>query len=223
MYKEICNINVDDVEYVLIEINLPHTKPILLGTVYRAPDANADYLSKVDLLFQNCTSSYNDVIFVGDYNLDICKRINSSKVNNLAKHSNLCQLIKDYTRVTGKTKTKIDFIFVTNSDKVSDSGVHSLGLSDHSLTYIVRKNKKVKPAPKTIKSCSFKNFNDDDFVDYIKNIDWNSVMCCSDVDSAWLTWKQLFSKACDMHAPIKDKKVSVSLPEWITSDYIRLR
>ena len=87
--------NVDDIEALWIEVNLPHTKPILLGTVYRPPDENVEYLNKLDSMFQHSTSQYEDVIILGDFNLDICKRANCTKVNNIAKHSNLTQLIKN--------------------------------------------------------------------------------------------------------------------------------
>ena len=45
---------------------------------------------------------------MGDFNIDISKSCNFRKINTIAKHSNLNQLIKDYTRVTDKTKTIID-------------------------------------------------------------------------------------------------------------------
>ena len=97
-------------------------------------------------------------------------------------------VIKDHTRITDISNTILDLIFVTNPDKVFSSGVHSLGLSDHSLIYLIRKNKKVHLAPRTIKSRSFKNFDDKDFVDTVKNLDWDKVTSCSDVDSAWRNW-----------------------------------
>ena len=54
-----------NVEALWIEITLPRTKPILLGTVYRPPDSKADYIKNLDLIFQNCTTLYDDVIVVG--------------------------------------------------------------------------------------------------------------------------------------------------------------
>ena len=124
------------------------------------------------------------------------------------------QLIKDNTRIT-------NVIFVTKPDKISVSGVHILEISDHSLIYLIRKNKKIKALSRTIKSRSLKHFNDRDFVDTIKNINWDNILLCSDVDIAWATWKNLFLKACNMHAPYKEKRsIHVgSLPEWINGDY----
>ena len=58
----------DNVEALWININLPQTKPLLLGTVKRAPDYKAEYIDKLDFLFQNCTSLYDDVVIVGDFN-----------------------------------------------------------------------------------------------------------------------------------------------------------
>ena len=137
VYKEVSSFYVDDIEALWIEVNLPHTKPVLLGTVYRPPDENVEYLNKLDSMFQHSTSQYEDVIILGDFNLDICKRANCTKVNNIAKHSNLTQLIKNPTRITDISNTILDLIFVTNPDKVFSSGVHSLGLSDHSLIYLI--------------------------------------------------------------------------------------
>ena len=54
-------------------LNLPHTKPILVGTVYRPPSVHTDYLCKLDSIFQDITTLYDDVIILGDFNLDLKK------------------------------------------------------------------------------------------------------------------------------------------------------
>ena len=73
-YNEDVKISVDnDVEIMFTEINLPCTKSILLGTVYRQPSSNVDHLTKIDICLQNATANYNEIIVVGDFNLDIFK------------------------------------------------------------------------------------------------------------------------------------------------------
>ena len=96
-FKENTDLYINDVEALWIEINLPYTKPIILGTVYRVPDANADYFENVDLMFQNCASIYDEIIILGDFNLDISKLPLSRKVSCLANRSQLTQLINEYT------------------------------------------------------------------------------------------------------------------------------
>ena len=146
-FKQISDIHDDEVESIFVEINLPNTKPVAVGTVYRPPDSTVDYVDKIDVLFQKCNSVYDDVYILGDFNLDINKDCNSKKVSHLAKNSQLCQLITDYTRITEKSRTTIDLIFVSRPELVISSGVHSLGLIDHSLIYAVRKHKQIKLPP----------------------------------------------------------------------------
>lgn len=222
VYKEVSNFNADNVESLWVEVKLPHSKPFLVGTVYRPPDANADYLSTLDSMFQHYTALYDDVIILGDFNLDLCKRLNCTKINNISKHSNLTQLIKDCTRITDTSSTLLDLIFVTNLEKCFSSGVHALGLSDHSLIYLVRKSKKVHTEPRTITSRSFTKFNDKNFVDSVRTVDWDKVTSCSDVNSALTIWNQLFNNVCNRHAPVKKRRVNGSLPEWINKDYVQL-
>ena len=53
---------------------------------------------------------------------------------------------------------------MTNSSCVSKSGVIHLGISDHSLTYVIRKFNRPKGEPKTIKVRSYKNFQTEHFL-----------------------------------------------------------
>ena len=75
VFKETPDLQCIDVEALWIELNLPFSKPILLGTVYRPPDMKAAYIENLDLLFQNTTSLYDDIVIVGDFNLDISKHL----------------------------------------------------------------------------------------------------------------------------------------------------
>ena len=146
-YNVDVNIDIDnDIEAIFTEINLPCTKPIILGTVYRQPDSNAEHLSKLDQLLQSVTANYNEIIVVGDFNLDLYKPNYSKKVNNLAKNSHFTQLINEPTRITQETSTILDLAFVSHPEMITTHGVHHLGLSDHSLIYVVRKCKKVQNA-----------------------------------------------------------------------------
>ncbi len=222
-HKIVSKYDDDLVEALWVEINLPQTKPILLGTIYRTPSSRVDYESKLDLIFQEVTTDYDDVVILGDFNLDIAKACNSKKVSILAKHSNLHQLITDYTRITENTKSKIDLAFVSNPNNIASSGVHSLGLSDHSLIYLVRKNKKIKGKPKSIKYRSLKKFNENNFIDTVKNKNWAKVLDLNDVNSALEVFSNMFNDACNTHAPIKQKLVKgAQLPEWINKDFIQL-
>ena len=59
----------------------------------------------------------HDVVILGDFNLDFCKKCNSTKVSTIAFHSNTKQLIRDYARGTETTRAIIDLAFVSVLDK----------------------------------------------------------------------------------------------------------
>ena len=60
------NFKINGIEALWIVVNLPHTKPLLVGTVYRPPEADVDYLNHLDTVFQNITSLYEYVDILGD-------------------------------------------------------------------------------------------------------------------------------------------------------------
>ena len=53
----------------------------------------------------------------------------------------LTRLIQQPTRVTDRSKTTVDLIFVNNQSVHNDSGVFYMGTSDHFLMYTIRTTK----------------------------------------------------------------------------------
>ena len=48
-------------------------------------------------------------------------------------------MISEPTRITNTSRTLIDLCITNSPDKVKASGVLSIGISDHSLVYLIRK------------------------------------------------------------------------------------
>ena len=75
------------------------------------------------------------IIFIGDMNVDFfdMKRFPSEKIAELS----LVQLISSYTRITKKTKSCLDHIYIkqTSSLLIKESGVLRSTLSDHDIIY----------------------------------------------------------------------------------------
>ena len=94
----------------------------------------------------------------------------SAAVKDLLQSFHLNQVIDCNTRITETTSTLIDLV-ITNSSYIKTSGVIDIGLSDHSLVYVVRKFKKVKAGAKTITLRSYKNFCEKSFLQDLGNHD----------------------------------------------------
>ena len=67
--------------------------------------------------------------------------------------------IKEPTRVTKSSKTLIDVTLVNRLESWATSGTLHLGMSDHDLVYIIRKQRLPSSAVKAIESRSMRNFN----------------------------------------------------------------
>lgn len=70
-------------------------------------------------------------------------------------------------------------IFFTNAAKLCSEAVSvPIGCSDHNLPAIMRKTKVPKPGPywKVISKRSYKMFNQDKFVEDVKNVCWSNVL-----------------------------------------------
>ena len=103
------------------------------------------------------------------------------KTDNDTKHLlklmasyNLQQLINDYTRVTGTTKTKtcIDHMLTNKQDTVSHSGVIPCGISDHDIIFMINNMRVPKPKrpPKSLAVRNYKKFESQAFQDDIEKL-----------------------------------------------------
>ena len=82
-----------------------------------------------------------ETIVLGDFNSNALKQQSNmfSTVKHLMFIFNWVQLINTPTRITPTSESCLDLIFVSLGDKISQSGVINIGLSDHFLTYCTRK------------------------------------------------------------------------------------
>ena len=96
------------------------------------------------------------------------------------------------------------------------SNVHYLG-SSHSLIYCVLKAGVPKATSRTIEYRSFKGFDENAFIQNLKNVPWHIVDDESNVNDAVLTWNKLFTEVVDSHAPLKKRRVKGTTAPWMNN------
>ena len=107
-----------------------------------------------------------DIIMLGDFNVNVLAAKDPLR-QQLIRFANLHyleQLIKTPTRITEKSATAIDLLFVSNYHRIIDSGVLHPSLSDHSLIYCILKAGVPKLPPRIIEYTSYKNYSQSAFV-----------------------------------------------------------
>ena len=208
-----------DFEAVWIEIRPKMTKPIYVCSVYRPPSSKAiENATAYSHYLSSCLNQIkkgSEVFILGDLNIDISKKNNlSSIVNELCKSKGLTQHVKSPTRVTEHSSTTID-LALSNSVHAKDCQVIELGISDHSLVFIRREKTKIERKGRVVKTRSYKNFNNEAFLDDLGNIDWSGVLNTTDIDLATENFNSNVLTVLNRHAPLIERRVPESSPPWI--------
>ena len=73
---------------------------------------------------------------------------------------------------------------------------------------------------KTISTRQMKNFNSDNFLSDLGQIDWDSIVSSSkDINKAVNKWSHLLSLDIEKHAPLTELKDSDKYPTWLTKEF----
>ena len=119
------------------------------------------YLIALKRSLKKCDREYKDLFILGDLNWDWNKSpldSHTHRLKSLCTLYQLRQIINEPTRVTKSSATQIDLILLNNPESISNFGVIELGISDHSLIYVVKKLVPSKGQRKCSEIRNFKNF-----------------------------------------------------------------
>ena len=122
-YRRRTDLEIGGVESIWIEIH-HSSNPLLFGLFYRPPNTNStQHSSIVDSIHLAIDSGIQNIIFTGDFNLNIYNTLSNRKVNNICRNLSLTQHISDPTHYTESSQSTIDLIFSNNPDILLQVGV----------------------------------------------------------------------------------------------------
>ena len=183
----------DQLEYLTIEIVNPHSKPFLVGTLYRPPKSSPDLFVVFEDLINKIDAENLESYLFGDLNCNYLESVpdqNTLSLMNIFEVYGLTQLITEPTRISQTSQTLIHLSVTNSPDKVTRSGILSLGVSDHSLVYIIRKAKFLRSGThKIIGMKNLKNFNKNNFFNDLLNQNWTEVSQYSEPNAMCSVWK----------------------------------
>ncbi|CAB3983169.1 Hypothetical predicted protein [Paramuricea clavata] len=153
----------------------------------------------------------------------VITRSDDSSLDSKIKELN-CKLSQQHiqcpTRITSTTASLLDVILTYyGDDKILDTGVIHLGISDHSLVYLCRKLSIPKAPPKTVFTRHYKNnvnqFNND--LSEVFSLPLDSAIL-TDPNALWNDFKNKFLSVADKHAPIRQRRVKSEYKPWLTNE-----
>ena len=211
-------------EAVCIEIDKPCSRPFVVITVYRPPNAQTVFFNDLEQLVKTIDDENKEIYILGDLNCDLLKSISdqpTTKLKSIFEMYQLTQLIDEATRITTTSNTLIDHFITNTQEKICKSGVIHTGISDHSMIYAIRKiNITIHKNVENISEIrNMKNFNGQNFLNDLLQQPWENIYFFADnPNGMWDIWKELFLEILDKHAPLQKKKIKSKSTPWITSN-----
>lgn len=116
------------------------------------------------------------------------------------------KLIQNATRMTGNSRSLLDLIIINCEEKVMQSGVLTIGISDHSITFCTRKLKKDQ-GKNFIEMRSTKKYNIDELIEKLSKGNWSKVYMNRNVNSAWIAFCEIFTSVLNDVTSLREVKV----------------
>ena len=210
----------DYIENINFDILLPKTKPILIGVIYRHQD-KADFNDHFSDALDKINSINNrEVYILGDFNIDDKSRL-AKPYKEICSLHGLKQIIHSPTRITNTTSTILDHILTNSKDKLSQSGVIDIGISDHQMKFCTIKIMQQKFFKhKYIKIRSLKNYSKEILLEKLQEINFPNYINFDDINVAYTDFSNRLIAMIEKIAPLKQICIRNNSCEWVDQEII---
>lgn len=197
--------NTYQIEMLVVKLCFP-TIVLIVVVLYKPPNVNYLNLTVVHDLFEHLyLNGHYNAILLGDLNINMIKTSPASTfLKNIIYEHSCIQLIDSPTRVCSESESLLDLIIVSESLNISNSGVLDHSIADHNTVFCsVDINCDVVNVTKTFRS--FSNFNRENFLLDLSDIDWHCMYNMTDINEKVSFFNDQLTAIFDIHAPLKTK------------------
>lgn len=198
-------------------------KRYCVGVIYHPPNTNLlDFLDTLEDTISNIMPSCDDLICMGDININILDLENTSTIKfyDFLSNFDLTQLISEPTRLSLTKVSLIDVIICSGGVDVCSSGVdHYNNLqTDHGLIFCYFKKLKQK-IPNIIKTFrNYKNFDYNSFQADLEELPLQNLLFINNIENKLLYFNKLIISLFDKHAPFKTVRCTKPKAPWLTDN-----
>ena len=113
------------------------------------------------------------------------------------------------------TTSLLDHILTNSSERISQSEVADVGLSDHQMTYCTRKITRLKQnTHRFVKTRSFKNYSKDSYLQELENAKFPEYSKFTDINCAYSDFIGKLTTIIDKVAPVREMRIKANSQEW---------
>ena len=212
-------------ESIFIELTGDNGKKLVVGCIYRHPSPPVSEFIKLFLncLFEKIGRERKKTILLGDFNIDLLKFDSHSGTRDyydLLSANGFRPLIYQPSRVSSKSATLIDNIFINDIETYSNGGNITTSISDHFPQFCLLDIFEKSSNPKEVKfGRTYKHFNQNEFENELKAINWNQILENKSSDEAFEIFFKTIERLLDEMAPIRrltKKEIDLLKKPWVT-------
>lgn len=215
------DLETNNISCLWLEISPARSKSFLVGNLYRPPDTRAEFNDRFEEFIDILINEDKEFILLGDFNKDFLNAETDRDWGNFTTSLGLTQLVNEPTRITNTSQTLIDHIYTNIEENIQRVHVERLCLSDHFAVFCNRKSQSVigKNTHQSITYRSFKNFEENRFLNDLSSVPWGIIEHFDKVDDIVSVWSTLLLEVLDRHAPIKHHRIKKKYqPDWLTPE-----
>jgi len=195
------------VQSIKITLQKQYVRPIKVIVIYRSPKTSSSFEEQLEKEIEE--NSHNEILILGDLNIDHTSSLNNKLSSTYKKHS-LKQLIKEPTRITPTSKSLLDLIITNAPNKYVKCGTINSTLSDHEMIHAVRKNtNRHKAFYVTRITRNFKNTNVQQVRETLKQAPWWCLSQMTTIDDKFQMFCEIIKIVMNKHIPNKTVRVKI--------------
>ena len=200
-------------------------KTSIFVCIYRKPSSKADWHNH----FNDCVDYLQTLnlptVIAGDFNINL--KSDHSFANVIKVTHSLKQHIREPTRITQKSATLIDHIYISRDLQGNNASTFNLHLSGHLAIYCqLGKFSATSRGPsghnRATAYRNTKNTNQESLLNDLGLVPWHVVSNCNSIDDALHTFATLVTEVRDVHAPKKRQQKRLKPTPWMTPDLLGL-
>ena len=174
------------------------------------------------LFFYKKLRNYSDLNFgnIFSKNPSLAPKPLDNSAPELFKSFGLCQLVDIPTRITENTTSLIDLIFCRLTDNLQSHGTLPK-IADHDGTFVSFHCSLGEPKPRAREVLDYKNLDENALINYIKNIDYDTLVFSRPVTEQAEAMTNLLVSAFHNFVPTKKVIIRPNDQPWVNS-YTRL-
>ena len=220
--KRLKSLEPEGIESIFFEVTLGKIKWCIVAT-YRSEDVKVvNYLDILSKSLDNIYSDYENVILIGDININSLNKNSSTfkKLDTFSDTFSLHNLIKSPTCFQAEVPTSIDVMLTNKNRSFINTNVITTGLSDwHGMVTTMTRTHVKKLPPKQIKYRCFKRFNEAEFLNDIREI--TQIHRDPSEIEPFENFSIDFLNVVDKHCPLKTKVLRGNDAPFMTNELRR--